>query len=214
VAQRAAPTSTVLIPLALKPLLVPLASLTPYPKNAQVHDAKSVDAMCRALREFGWTDPAIVWPSPDGKTYFAAGHRRNLAAVRLGMASIPAVARPEWTEAQFRAYVIWDNQSTKQEPWDFALLKDELVDLDDGQFDLTLTGFERNEVYALVHGDGGELAEQDAAMAGMDEDTVTVIVLKTEAEDVMKWLANGQLNTPAGRGRGVLKRMADERSAG
>lgn len=145
-------TQSVLIPEALRPLLVPLASLTPYPKNAQKHDDKSVEQMVKALLKWGWTDPCITWPH-DGKTYFAAGHRRNLAALKLGLAEIPALSRPEWTEAEFRAYVIWDNQSVKQEPWDLAILKDELVDLDGNGFDLSLMGFQDSDVERMLAAD-------------------------------------------------------------
>lgn len=143
--------AVVLIPDALKPLLTPLASLTEYPRNAQKHTPQDVEAFRKVLREFGWTNPIVAW-AHDGKTFISAGHLRYNAAKAEGLADVPVLVRSDWTERQFRAYTIADNQWTRKATQDFVLLKDELVDLDDGQFDLTLTGFERNEVYALVHG--------------------------------------------------------------
>jgi ParB-like chromosome segregation protein Spo0J len=143
-------TATVLIPKALQPLLLPISKLTEYPKNAQKHTPEDVQAFRKVLREFGWTNPIVAW-GKNGTTYISAGHLRYNAAKAEGLTDVPVLVRRDWTERQFRAYTIADNQWTRRATSDLTLLKDELVDLDDGQFDLTLTGFERNEVYALVH---------------------------------------------------------------
>jgi ParB-like chromosome segregation protein Spo0J len=139
----------VLIPDALKSLLKPVTSLTQYPKNAQVHTDEDVAKFCKVLAEFGWTAPLIAWPK-NGKTYISAGHLRYRAALAMGLKKVPVVLRPEWNERQFRAAVIADNQWTRRATSDLTLLKDELVDLDDGQFDLTLTGFAESDIERML----------------------------------------------------------------
>lgn len=139
------------IPDALATLLRPLADLTEFPKNAQQHSAEDVQAFAKVLAKFGWTNPIVAWRK-NGTTYISAGHLRYRAAKVLGLTEVPVLERSDWSESEFRAYTIADNQWTKRATWDMPLLKDELVDLDTGEFDLTLTGFERNEVYAMVHG--------------------------------------------------------------
>jgi ParB-like chromosome segregation protein Spo0J len=141
----------VAIPDALKPLLKRLDSLTPYPRNAQRHPPEDVEKFRAVLRKFGWTNPIVAW-GKNGTTYISAGHLRYLAATAEGLTEVPVLVRSDWSEAEFRAYTLADNQWTKRAAYDVALLRDELVDLDSGAFDLTLTGFEKNEVYAMVHG--------------------------------------------------------------
>lgn len=142
--------SRVFIPPILRPLLVPLKSLTEYPNNSQTHTEADVTEFAKVLLEFGYTQPATVWPDGKGTTWYAAGHLRNRAMLLLGEAHIPAVPRPEWTERQFRAYVIADNQWTKRAAWDFPRLKNELVDLDTGEFNLKLTGFDAADMGIMV----------------------------------------------------------------
>jgi hypothetical protein len=63
---------------------------------------------------------------------------------------VPVLVREDWSEAEFRAYTIADNQWTKRASYDFALLREELVDLDTGEFDLTLTGFTDGDIERLM----------------------------------------------------------------
>lgn len=151
------------IPDTLAGLLRPLADLTPFERNARKHAPADIDRLCKGLEFYGWTNPIIAW-AHDGKLYISAGHLRYQAARKLGLDAVPVLVRDDWDEATFRAYTIWDNQTVLKAEWDFALLKDELVDLDTGAFDLDLTGFGRNEVYALVHGKDGKagLTDDDA----------------------------------------------------
>lgn len=151
------------IPGALIGLMMPLAALTPYERNARKHVSADIDRLCKGLEFYGWTNPIIAW-AHDGKLYISAGHLRYQAARKLGLDAVPVLVRDDWDEATFRAYTIWDNQTVLKAEWDFALLKDELVDLDTGAFDLDLTGFERNEVYALVHGKGSVGVQFDGAL--------------------------------------------------
>lgn len=161
--------SGVRIPDELQPMLRPLADLTPYPRNAQKHDPNDVERFRAVLRQFGWTQPIVAW-AHDGKLYISAGHLRYLAAQAEGLTEVPVLVRRDWSETEFRAYTIADNQWTKRAAWDVVLLRDELVDLDTGEIDLTLTGFEKRDIYAMVHGK----TKQDEELVPAPEDGVVV----------------------------------------
>lgn len=179
-----------IIPGALKPLLRPIADLTEYPRNAQKHTDEDVAAFGKVLAKFGWTNPIVAWQKGD-VLYISAGHLRYRAAKAIGLDAVPVLIRSDWTEAEFRAYTIADNQWTKRATYDIAILKDELVDLDTGEFDLALTGFERNEVYALVHGKGqkglDDAACEDFANAS-GKKTITLTVGLDEYDAVLQEL--------------------------
>lgn len=138
---------------------VPVAELIPYARNSRTHSPQQVDKIAASIREFGFLNPIIV----DGKNGIVAGHGRVMAAQKLGLASLPVIEAAHLTEAQKRAYVIADNRLALDAGWDNDMLKIELQDLDAEGFDLSLTGFNPDEI-------GNFLAEPTEGMT--DEDAV------------------------------------------
>ena len=131
----------------------PVASLTPYARNARTHSPGQVDQIAASIREWGWTVPILV----DETGGIIAGHGRVLAAHKLGLAEVPVMVAAGWTEAQKRAYVLADNKLALNAGWDADLLRVELTDLQAFDFDLGLTGFDDAELADLFreHDPGG-----------------------------------------------------------
>jgi ParB-like chromosome segregation protein Spo0J len=99
----------------------------------------------------------------DTKAGIIAGHGRLLAARKLQLAEVPVIVLDHLTEAQKRAYILADNQLALNAGWDDALLAAELAALQQEDFDVTLVGFEDEELARL-------LAAQDATAGLCDED--------------------------------------------
>jgi len=136
----------------------PLARLQPYARNAKTHGADQVAKIAASMAEFGWTVPCLV--AEDGE--LIAGHGRVLAATQLGLTEAPVIVLGHLTEAQRRAYRIADNKLTELGAWDEALLSAELNDLLAEDYDLSLIGFEDDELEALLAGGGDpEAASRD-----------------------------------------------------
>lgn len=124
----------------------PLKSLVPYARNSRTHSPEQVAQIAASLREFGFTNPVLI----DEVGGIIAGHGRVLAAQSLGMAGVPCLRLTGLSEAQKRAYVIADNKIALNAGWDEELLRLELSELRDFQFDLSLTGFDFSEIEALL----------------------------------------------------------------
>lgn len=125
--------------------LWPVDRLQPYAKNARTHSDRQVDQIAASIRQFGFTNPILV-DSADG---IIAGHGRLMAAKRLGLATVPVIVLDHLTDAQRRAYILADNKLALNAGWDEELLKEELVDLGELNFDVELTGFEAAELSSL-----------------------------------------------------------------
>ena len=136
-----------------------VADLIPYARNSRTHSPQQVDKIAASIREFGFLNPIIV----DGQNGIVAGHGRVMAAQKLGLATLPVIEAAHLTEAQKRAYVIADNRLALDAGWDNDMLKIELQDLDAEGFDLSLTGFNPDEI-------GNFLADPTEGMT--DEDAV------------------------------------------
>jgi ParB-like chromosome segregation protein Spo0J len=144
--------------------MVPVEKLIPYARNARTHTPEQIDQIAASIVEFGWTMPVLV--DPEG--VLIAGHGRVMAAHKLGLARVPASVATAWTEAQIKAHRLTDNKLALNAGWDYGLLKIELEELSEMDFDLDLTGFGQLEVDTLL---GDQLDGQDPAEAwqGMPE---------------------------------------------
>jgi DNA modification methylase len=126
---------------------VEVTALIPYAKNSRTHDDAQVAQIAASIKEFGWTNPILI----DGDKGIIAGHGRLMAARKLKMDKVPVIELSGMTDAQKKAYVIADNRLALNAGWDNAMLTIELQDLEDEGFDLSLTGFDKDELDALLN---------------------------------------------------------------
>lgn len=137
--------------------------VTPYKKNPRRNE-DAVEKVAASLKEFGWKQPIVV----DKDGVIIVGHTRLLAALRLGMREVPVLVATDLSPAQVKAYRLADNRVHEESEWDEELLALELGDLAKLGFDLTATGFDADELSALLEQEKGGLlpdAEEDAVPA-------------------------------------------------
>lgn len=121
--------------------------LIPYANNSRVHSDEQVNQIASSIKEFGFLNPIIV----DGDNGIIAGHGRVMAANKLGIKELPCVDASHLSEAQKKAYVIADNKIALNSDWDNELLRVELEGLQELDFDLSLTGFNEDELGDLLN---------------------------------------------------------------
>jgi ParB-like nuclease domain len=124
--------------------LWPIDKLVFYARNPRKNDA-AVDRMVASVREFGFKIPVLA--RSDGEV--VDGHLRLKAARNLGIAEVPVVLRDEWTPQQVKAFRLMVNRSVTWANWDEELLSLELQELNELDFDLSLTGFDPGEIDGL-----------------------------------------------------------------
>jgi DNA modification methylase len=131
-----------------------IEDLIEYARNPRKNDAV-VDRMVSCIKEFGFRIPIVA--KSDGSV--VDGHLRLKAAKKLGMTEVPVVIADDLTDAQIKAFRLIANQSANWAEWDDELLKLELEDLKNLNFDLNLTGFDLGEVERLLR--NGDVQEDD-----------------------------------------------------
>jgi hypothetical protein len=120
------------------------ADLIPYERNARTHSPEQIDKLCRLIQANQFTNRILV----AGK-HILAGHARRLAALKLGMESVPVRDLSYLSAAQRRALILSDNRSALDAGWDEDLKSEELLELRELGVDLDLTGFDADEISAL-----------------------------------------------------------------
>lgn len=138
----------------------PLDSLAAYARNARTHDDANVAQLMGSIIEFGFTNPVLA--DADG---IIAGHGRCMAARKLyeqgkvirlpngkelPKGTVPVLDVSGWSEAKRRAYILADNRLALASDWDYDMLAVELDELRDMDFDLSLLGFEQQELNDLI----------------------------------------------------------------
>ena len=116
--------------------------LIPYINNSRTHSEEQINQIVASINEFGFTNPLLI----DEKDNIIAGHGRLLASKKLKMEEVPCIVLSGLTEAQKKAYIIADNKMALNAGWDEELLKIELENLKELDFDLELTGFNVDEL--------------------------------------------------------------------
>jgi DNA modification methylase len=140
-----------------------------YARNPRKNDA-AVDRMCSSIREYGFKIPCLA--RSDGEV--VDGHLRLKAARKLGSwpggdtTAIPVILCDEWTPAQVKAFRLMVNRSVTWADWDADLLAIELQELNASDFDLSLTGFDDDELARY-------LASEEAIAGLTDEDTAPAL---------------------------------------
>lgn len=145
--------------------------LIPYVNNSRTHSDEQIKQICASINEFGFTNPVLI----DEKNMIIAGHGRVKAAERLEIEDVPCIVLKGLTETQKKAYIIADNKMALNAGWDEDLLKLELENLKELDFNLDLTGFNEEELTDIFGIDEKEIEEDnydvEAEVEQMEEPT-------------------------------------------
>ena len=148
------------------------------PRKALTPEDSEYQKIKRSIEEFGYVDPIII--NEDGT--IIGGHQRCTVLKDLGYEEVDVVV-VSLDKQREKALNIALNKITGE--WDELKLKDLLLDLDLGDYDISLTGFEQEDLAELVD----NLAVEPEAMDDdFDGEAVLedIVEPKTKLGDVWK----------------------------
>ena len=130
-----------------------LRTLKPNSRNARLHSEAQIEKLQKLLGQFGWGNNTIGIAGDD----ILAGHGRIMAAGRMAEYGMPIPRNEDpWmvpttdlshlSREERRAYMLADNRSALDASWDDEMLRIELGELGEMEFDLGLTGFSLGEI--------------------------------------------------------------------
>jgi len=126
---------------------IPIEKLNPAAynprKDLQPGDPE-YEKLKRSMQEFGYVEP-IVWNKRSGN--IVGGHQRYKVLLDMGMSEVDCVV-VDLDETKEKALNLALNKI--QGDWDYLKLKDLLQELDTGEFDIELTGFDVDEIEDLM----------------------------------------------------------------
>jgi ParB-like chromosome segregation protein Spo0J len=120
-------------------------TLTSYSNNSRTHNNKQIKQIADSIEEFGFTNPILI----DENNGVIAGHGRIEAAKTLNIEEVPTITLENLSDEQKAAYVIADNKLALNAGWDENLLLAEINRLEDLNYNISLIGFDVEELDAL-----------------------------------------------------------------
>lgn len=124
---------------------VSIDKLKPFAGNPKKHPKEQIELLGKSLKTYGQTKSVIV----DKEYMILAGHGLVEAAKKNGMKEIRVGIVP-FSGKKALAYILADNKLAEFAEWDFTKLTDLISELDDGEFDLEITGFNKEEIEELL----------------------------------------------------------------
>lgn len=122
--------------------LIDLNKLKPADNNARTHSTEQVEQIVASIQHFGFTNPILI----DEDFKIIAGHGRREAAEALQLKTVPCIKTKGWTDEQKRAYLIADNKLALNAGWDMDILRTEIGELQQLDFEIPLLGFSPAEL--------------------------------------------------------------------
>ena len=116
-----------------------IESLSLDPNNARKHSKRNLDAIAASLNKFGQRKPIVVHQNT-----VIAGNGTLEAAKTLGWTEISISRCPDdWDENTAKAYALADNRSAELAEWDEKILSQQLLDLEDFNWNIETLGFNK-----------------------------------------------------------------------
>ncbi|MEJ7831309.1 MAG: hypothetical protein WKF79_00200 [Nocardioides sp.] len=143
-----------------------IADLTPDPRNARTHSAEQIEQLAGSIGRFGYTVPGVhddkdvvrigngrlaavsLIYERGGKVYLAPGQGNGGKAIPVG--TIPIMDGSGYTETEWTALALGDNQLALQSGWDLDQLTAQLEGLSAADFDVQVIGFDQDALDALA----------------------------------------------------------------
>ncbi|MBN1253978.1 MAG: ParB N-terminal domain-containing protein [Deltaproteobacteria bacterium] len=160
--------------IKLKIEYMPVDQLRPFAGNPRKITGEGLKKLERSIGEFGFINPVLAWRNGE-VIEIVAGHQRLKAAQAKGEKEVPVIVLPfdDWKKAY--AYNLADNRLQDESEWDYPLLKDLVVEIDTGELDIGVTGFDLDELNGIFNYHG--VNEEDL------EDSYIARHLKDSSED-------------------------------
>ena len=145
--------------LALQIVERHLSELLPSVRNARTHSKKQIHMIAESIKAFGFVSPILVTRAGE----IVAGHGRYEAAKLLGMTKVPVICIDHLGPQQIRALRIADNRLAELSGWDDEILKLELGELIELDFEVDVIGFETAHIDVILDGNAPAVAKADPA---------------------------------------------------
>jgi hypothetical protein len=155
--------------------LINTETLIENPRNPNEHSTDQINRLAIIIKYQGWRSPIVI---SNRSGFVIKGHCRLASARALKMLQVPVEYQDYESEASEWADLIADNIIAELATTNRAILSDNILALDELNFNLDLTGLDKPELDNLMLGFQGEIPPDK----GIPEGYNVVCVCESENE--------------------------------
>jgi len=142
-------------PDCFRAMLMPLSALHEDPRNARRHSERNIEVIRASMASWGQDQPVVALAN--GRVIIGNGRLR--AARLLGWTHL-AVVRTMLDERAAILRALADNKSAELASWDFDVLRSDFEEVDGGDLNVDLSGFDSEEIESIATYAGKDEAER------------------------------------------------------
>jgi len=168
--------------------IVPIGSLKTNPRNPNTHTEDQIILLSKILKTQGWRSPIVV---SNLSGFIVKGHGRLEAAKLAGFSEVPVDFQDYETEELEISDLIADNRIAELSDFNNQALKDLIEQLDTGDNDLDLTGYDTPNLEMLMSQFHQDTVDESAEYTDMptydnDDGVYRKIIVSFEDEQGVK----------------------------
>lgn len=133
----------------LEIVYLPPDQLKPYEKNTRKHSPTDIEQIKASIEADGFNDPIGIWSDDN---IIIEGHGRQIAALEMGLKTVPCIRLDHLTDTQRRDYAIRHNRTAELSEWDLSNLEEEIARLEIEGIDLSGLKFDFNSEFQTETG--------------------------------------------------------------
>jgi DNA modification methylase len=127
--------------------MVTTSRLKENPANPNTHPPEQIALLSHIIANQGWRNPIVV---SNRSKLITKGHARLQAARALSLKVVPVDYQDYKSAKEELADMVADNRIAELAEIDRSVMRDVLIELDDGAFDMDLTGFDQAAIEELM----------------------------------------------------------------
>jgi len=127
--------------------LVPIDELKPNPRNPNQHPERQITVLAYLIAEDGFRHPIVV---SNQSGLIVSGHGRYLAAIKIGMPTVPVDFQDYDSTERETAILMSDNIVAELAEFDVPMAGQLLSELKAADYDLGLTALDEDEINRIL----------------------------------------------------------------
>lgn len=164
----------------LQGLAIPVNECIADPKNVRRHPERNMTAIKDSLKKFGQRKPIVVQKTAEG--YVVRAGNGTLAATKSLKREFIAAVKVIEDDKDATAFALADNRTAELAEWDDWGLAEQLIDLQNNDFNIDNLGWNQKELDKIIRSVAGKVEDNTEKKSSLKTNQEYLVVVSLDDE--------------------------------